>query len=148
MLAGPKAANGCPPESDEASSDVPLNPTHQGFPRQVRLNQSRDFDRVFRSATVHRRLGALRLSAVPNRMQTARLGLVVGKRALAEAHERNRAKRVLRETFRRRRGTLPAMDIVVQVTGDASNGAFRASLEALLSQLTPSADEPISRPEK
>lgn len=68
-------------------------------------------------------------------MHTARLGLVVGKRALPRAHERNRAKRVLRETFRRRRASLPAMDIVIQVTGDASNEAYRVSLEALLEQL-------------
>jgi ribonuclease P protein component len=68
-------------------------------------------------------------------MHTARLGLVVGKRALKKAHQRNRAKRVLRETFRRRRHALPAMDIVIQVTGDAGNEAYRASLEALLSEL-------------
>lgn len=68
-------------------------------------------------------------------MPTARLGLVVGKRALSRSHERNRAKRVLRETFRRCREALPAMDIVVQVTGDASNEAYRASFEALLAAL-------------
>ena len=77
-------------------------------------------------------------------MHTARLGLVVGKRALPRAHERNRAKRVLRERFRRRRGTLPAMDIVVQVTGDASNEEYRASLDALLSRLTRAAQEPMA----
>jgi ribonuclease P protein component len=68
-------------------------------------------------------------------MHTARLGLVVGKRALPRAHERNRAKRVLRDTFRRQRVTLPAMDIVIQVTGDAANEGYRTSLEALLSDL-------------
>lgn len=107
----------------------------QGFPRSARLTEARDFDRVFRSASVRARHGALRLSAVPNRMQTARLGLVVGKRALRKAPQRNRAKRVLRETFRRRRHELPAMDIVIQVTGDAANDAYRASCEALLARL-------------
>jgi len=68
-------------------------------------------------------------------MHSARLGLVVGKRALARAHERNRAKRVLREMFRRQRAALPPMDIVIQVTGDASNEAYRASFAALLAQL-------------
>jgi len=84
---------------------------------------------------VRRRDGALRLSAVANRMHTARLGLVVGKRALPRAHERNRAKRVLRETFRRRRAALPAMDIVIQVTGEAASEAYRASFARLLDQL-------------
>lgn len=100
----------------------------QAFPRAVRLTSPRDFERALRGATVRKRRGALRLSAVPNRMHTARLGLVVGKRALPKAHERNRAKRVLRETFRRRRTALPAMDIVIQVTGDASNADYRAAL--------------------
>lgn len=75
------------------------------------------------------------MSAVATRMHTARLGLVVGKRALRRAHERNRAKRVLRETFRLQREALPPMDIVIQVTGDAGNRAYRDSLEALLTEL-------------
>ena len=68
-------------------------------------------------------------------MHTARLGLVVSKRALPRAHERNRARRVLRETFRRHRADLPPMDIVVQVTGSDANEGYRASMEALLSRL-------------
>ena len=115
--------------------DLALSSSREGFPRTVRLTQSRDFDRVFKSATVRKRHGALRLSAVANRMHTARLGLVVGKRALPRAHERNRAKRVLRDAFRRRRADLPAMDIVIQVTGDAASDRYRASLAALLAEL-------------
>lgn len=69
-------------------------------------------------------------------MHSARLGLVVGKRAVRRAHERNRIRRVLRESFRCRRAQLPAMDLVVQVTGnDVSNAAVRASFEALLDGL-------------
>lgn len=91
---------------------------------------------MFRAAAVRRRSGALRISAVSNRMHGARLGLVVGKRALPRAHDRNRAKRVLRETFRQRRSGLPSMDIVVQVTGPASNAEYRRSFEKLLGQLS------------
>lgn len=109
----------------------------QGFPRSVRLTEARDFDRVIRSATVRARHGALRLSALENRMHSARLGLIVGRRALRKAPERNRAKRVLREAFRRRRADLPAMDIVIQVTGGAANEAYRTSFDALLARLRP-----------
>lgn len=69
-------------------------------------------------------------------MGTARLGLVVGKRALPRAHERNRARRVLRETFRHSRAELPAMDIIIQVTADASNSVYRNSLQKLLAEMS------------
>jgi ribonuclease P protein component len=68
-------------------------------------------------------------------MQTARLGLVVGKRALRRAVDRNRARRVLRETFRTLREELPEMDIVVQVIGPASNAEISAALSKLLAEL-------------
>lgn len=116
------------------------NPVRQGFSRALRLTNAREFNRVFRAATVRERAGTLRMSAVANRMHTARIGLVVGKRALPRAHERNRAKRVIREYFRRCHDDLPAMDIVIQVTGDASSAAYRAALAGLLARL-PSVDE-------
>jgi len=47
-------------------------------------------------------------------MPAPRLGLIVGKRFLPRAVDRNRAKRVIRESFRQA-PNLPAMDIVVRV---------------------------------
>jgi len=73
------------------------------------------------------------MSAVANRIHTARLGLVVGKRVFPDAHDRNRARRVLRETFRKRRAQLPSVDLVVQViSNDVSNRALKAAFDALL----------------
>ena len=73
------------------------------------------------------------MSAVANRIHTARLGLVVGKRVFPDAHDRNRARRVLRETFRKRRAQLPSVDLVVQViSNDVSNWALKAAFDALL----------------
>jgi len=69
-------------------------------------------------------------------MHTARLGLVVGKRVFPDAHDRNRARRVLRETFRQRRAQLPSVDLVVQViSNDVSSGVLKASFDALLDYL-------------
>jgi ribonuclease P protein component len=106
-----------------------------GFPRTFRLNDPSAFNRVFESATLRRRNGPLRLTAAANTIQTARIGLIVSKRALRHAVDRNRAKRVVRETFRRNRGDLPMMDIVVQVTGPASNQAIRDALLTLFADL-------------
>jgi ribonuclease P protein component len=49
----------------------------------------------------------------PNRMENARLGLMVGKRVANLAVTRNRIKRVIRESFRARQATLKGLDIVV-----------------------------------
>ena len=76
------------------------------------------------------------MSAVANRIHTARLGLVVGKRVFPEAHDRNRARRILREAFRKRRAQLPSVDLVVQViSNDVTNGGLKASFDALLDYL-------------
>ena len=68
-------------------------------------------------------------------MQTARLGLVIGKRAVRRAVDRNRAKRVLRETFRTRRLELPWVDIVVQLTGPVGGCDLRGVFGGLLEEL-------------
>lgn len=60
------------------------------------------------------------------------MGLIAPKRALRRAVDRNRAKRVLRESFRLARATLPACDIVVRV--DAA-GDWRQAAAALWSKL-------------
>lgn len=65
-------------------------------------------------------------------MPSARLGLIVGKRAIAKAHERNRLKRVAREVFRLKRSELPALDIVLQVRGPIDSRALRSKLEDML----------------
>lgn len=46
-----------------------------------------------------------------NELGHARLGLAISKKTVSKAHERNRIKRLLRETFRT--ATLPPIDVVV-----------------------------------
>ena len=82
--------------------------------RGQRLRSRRDFDGVFRHPSVRLTRGPLRLVARPNGVGVARIGIVVGKRMIKRAVARNRAKRVIRESFRLNPG-LPAMDVVVRV---------------------------------
>ena len=89
------------------------------FGRARRLLRKKQFDEVLRGASVRAGRGPLRLSARHNELEMARLGLIVGKRMLPRAVDRNRAKRVIRESFRQA-GALPAMDIVVRVAVPAA----------------------------
>lgn len=50
-----------------------------------------------------------------NLMGHPRMGITVAKKHVKRAHERNRIKRLTRESFRLRQHKLPAMDFVVVV---------------------------------
>lgn len=93
------------------------SPTRTDFPRTARLRRSADYQAVLARPQVRLRSPPLRLAAKGNQFGAARLGLVVAKRALSRAVDRNRAKRVLRESFRLARAGLPPCDIIVRVDG-------------------------------
>lgn len=63
----------------------------------------------------------------------ARLGLAVGRR-LGKAVRRNRVKRWLREFFRRHRGELPPMDLIIMAKKGAAELTY-AEVEAELARL-------------
>ena len=82
------------------------------FPPRLRLRRGREFDAVFKRGT--RLDGHLfQLVAAPNGLQHDRLGLAVSRR-VGGAVERNRVRRLLRESFRglgRRPGS--GVDLIV-----------------------------------
>jgi len=51
--------------------------------------------------------------ALPNQLKHPRLGLVVRKKFIKKAVDRNQFKRIVRETFRLHQHDLPDIDIVV-----------------------------------
>ena len=68
-----------------------------------------------------------------NESGRARLGLAVGIKAAGNAAQRNRLKRLTRESFRHRQQELPPVDVVVNARAGAAradNAAIRASLAA------------------
>lgn len=75
----------------------------------------REFDAVLKDPQLRLRRGALWGAVRTNNLGASRLGLIVAKRVLRRAVDRNRAKRVIRESFRKR-CDLPALDIVVRLT--------------------------------
>ena len=106
-----------------------------GYGRARRLTKRHQFDRVFQEASVRRTHPPLRLLALPNNESTPRLGIVVSKRAMHRAVARNRAKRVIRESFRHEQRRLPAMDIIIQAIPGKDGRKSVAELTDALSQL-------------
>ncbi len=96
----------------------------------MRLCKACDFTNIFRyGCRFHFR--ALTLLVVDNNLGYPRLGIVVPKRRVRFAHQRNRIKRVIRNAFRHHRALFGAKDAVVMVRGDAIKGTAEM-VEAVL----------------
>ena len=70
------------------------------FTRQQRLLSPNDYKVVFDDAEYRVSQKYFLLLARPNNKSHSRLGLVVGKKNVRQSVDRNRVKRVVRETFR------------------------------------------------
>jgi ribonuclease P protein component len=115
---------------------VTIVPTFALRPR-LRLRRAADFRQLYASG---RRLGNELFTAVvrPNQLATPRLGMSVAARSVRRAVDRNRVRRVIRESFRARASALPPLDIVIGVrhaAQDATNARLRESLDRLWQKL-------------
>lgn len=74
----------------------------------------------------------------PNELSHARLGVVVAKKLAKRANVRNLVKRIVREQFRRRRASLPAVDIVMRLSapvGEVTRSMLNEDVVRLLERL-------------
>lgn len=88
--------------------------------RRQRLCESVQFKAVF-DGSRRFSLGALTVLARANGLDHARLGTVVSRKAAARAVDRNRVKRVVRESFRQHQAQLAAVDVVVLAKPGVAN---------------------------
>ena len=79
-----------------------------------------------------RRIGVIEVITLPNTAGLARLGLVISKRALRRAVDRNRVRRWARDAFRMRQHRLPASDIVLRLQGAVLD---RADVDAVFDHI-------------
>lgn len=87
------------------------------FQRELRLLNAKDFSRVFDNAfKVNNK--AFTLLARKNNLTHPRLGLVIAKKNLKFAYQRNWVKRLLRERFRLQQSSLGHYDIVILTRRD------------------------------
>lgn len=74
-------------------------------------------------------------------MHSARLGLIVGKRAIPKAHARNRVKRIIRNRFRLVQYRLRGFDLVVRVAAGVTDRELHRALDILFADLEKKACE-------
>ena len=88
------------------------NPEPATFPRHLRLTEAVQYQRVFAGSS---RFGNkyLTVLARENQLKHPRLGMAVSKKCAKRAVDRNRIKRIIRESFRANQTILPAVDLVV-----------------------------------
>lgn len=104
-----------------------------GFHRSERVRRRAEYQRIYdRGTKVHGRF--FTLFRFPNGLETGRLG-IAATRKLGGAVARNRAKRLIREVFRRNK-LAPGFDVVVVPRRDlldasliALESEFRTTLE-------------------
>ncbi|AAP95662.1 ribonuclease P protein component [[Haemophilus] ducreyi] len=103
------------------------------FSRELRLLAPIQFKAVFeqpyRASTAE-----LTILARQNCVNTPRLGLTVAKKHLKRAHDRNRIKRIVRESFRLKQHQLPNFDFVFVAKhgiGKLDNATLFATIDKL-----------------
>jgi ribonuclease P protein component len=112
---------------------VPAERQRLTHSEERRLRRKREFDAVYAHG---RRIGNsfFGVTAHVNEKGWPRLGLAVAVKMAGNAVERNRIRRVIRESFRLHQREIPAVDLVVSArlrARGAAGAELRAQLQAL-----------------
>ncbi|WP_082859155.1 ribonuclease P protein component [Microbulbifer sp. Q7] len=115
------------------------------FAKPLRLLNAAQYRAVFDSAPVRAAQPQFLILARPNDLGHPRLGLVIAKKHVRNATDRNRIKRIARETFRLRQHTLFPLDAVVLAragAGELDNAALAKIFDKLWRKLDQRARNP------
>mgnify|MGYP003453794465 FL=1 len=85
----------------------------RAFTKSMRLLNSKDFQTVFDDAPLRTSHQHFLFLARINSLDSPRLGLVIAKKHIRHAVDRNRMKRLIRETFRSKQQQLKGLDVIV-----------------------------------
>ena len=102
------------------------------FPKSRRLLNASDFKGVFSNTQYRISHRYFLILATKSTSSTPRLGLVIAKKHIRLAVERNRIKRLIRESFRQQQ--LPTVDTIVLARKDLDKLSNR-KIESILNEL-------------
>lgn len=144
----PAVAADSRPDATDASSwptAAAVSPPSQSLPRAARLADAAAFRQVF---DANDRRASVRCALVlshPSTTTHSRLGLVVAKKHVRHATQRNRVKRLVREYFRQHPTALPQDIVFLARRGIAelSNAEIRDQLTILWRRLEPTKDHAL-----
>ena len=108
-----------------------------GFRSEYRLSKTDEFSSVFAFRKALRGIHFDMLHR-PNSADTARLGVVIAKKFVRSAVNRNLLRRIVRESFRLSRMKLPQRDIVVRVSARLDvpdRQALRVEIDEMFARL-------------
>jgi ribonuclease P protein component len=108
------------------------------FPKTSRLLSPKDYGPVFKRPTLRVSSRYFLILALSTSKPDSRLGIVVAKKNIRTAVQRNRIKRLLRESFRLKKMDFATIDIVVLAKKglDAlENSEARAQIDTLFNEL-------------
>lgn len=123
----------------------------QDFSREKRLLTPRQFKTVFDSPSGKAPGKHVLLLARTNDLDHPRLGLVIGKKSVKLSVERNRLKRLIRDSFRHNQDLLGGVDIVVVARkglGDLENPELHQQFGKLWKRLARQRPGPEPAPDQ
>ena len=104
------------------------------YPRSARILNKREYNQVFNKGSVQKTPGLVVYSFL-NSLESSRLGVITSKKSAKKAFDRNRIKRLCKNTFRLKRNLLLSKDFVILARAKAkhlSNQELVQCLEQLL----------------
>ena len=125
------------PPSQGARTALGLSRPGATLPRSAKLLARGQYEAALASGVARTRRH-FNLFVRPNSGADARIGIIASKRVAPRAVDRNRAKRVVREAFRKVRHRLGGVDVVVQLKRCPARGrdaAAGAEIARLLEEL-------------
>lgn len=120
----------------------------QAFGKNLRLLSSSDFQVVFDDPSLRASHKHFLILARPNGLDYPRLGLVIAKKNIRLAVNRNRMKRLIRESFRQRQQNLAGIDAIVLARrgmDELENSELSAQIEKQWQRIIRKAPKPESK---